>query len=364
MSAALESDCDTEDEVTPRKAFIKWSLLGGIAAAALIVAQASAVGGYAGLLQVGERSAMRPVVESELGDVPLAAHSGHDGQISYGIGLDLLGSEIPDVLDHGAYRYRRILYPAVASMFGLLDGEALLLGMIVLNVISAAVAAGVTASIGIRLGWTDWVGLAVLLNPGVWLSVRLLTSDTMALVLMLLGLHFVLVGLRWAAVLAFSGSGLAKDAYLITPGGLAVSRDRRRWALVVIPAVVLAIWMAWLTYTMGEGFSGRGNVTWPFAGFLDAFSTWATFDAAELFYLLFALASVAAGLAYALVVKGWLRWSILGWSIIAIVSSDWVWDLGNNAARVFAPIVVLIALGEAGRRGIQDVEGTAPIGEP
>jgi len=249
-------------------------------------------------------------------------------------------------------------------MFGLLDGEALLLGMIVLNVISAAVAAGVTASIGIRLGWTDWVGLAVLLNPGVWLSVRLLTSDTMALVLMLLGLHFVLVGLRWAAVLAFSGSGLAKDAYLITPGGLAVSPDRRRWALIVIPAVVLAIWMAWLTYTMGEGFSGRGNVTWPFAGFLDAFSTWATFDAAELFYLLFALASVAAGLAYALVVKGWLRWSILGWSIIAIVSSDWVWDLGNNAARVFAPIVVLIALGEAGRRGIQDVEGTAPIGEP
>ena len=331
-----------------------------MAAAALIVAQASAVGGYAGLLQVGEQSAMRPVVESEMGDVPLAPHSGHDGQISYGIGLDLLGKEIPDVLDHGAYRYRRILYPAVASLFGSLDGESLLAGMIVLTVISAAVAAGLTASIGTRLGWTDWVGLAVLLNPGVWLSVRLLTSDIMALALMLLGLHLVLVGRRWPAILAFSGSGLAKDAYLITPGGLAISRDRRRWALMLIPAVVLAGWMAWLTYAMGEGFSGRGNLTWPFVGFIDAFPTWATFDGAELFYLVFALASVAAGLVYALVVKGWLRWSILGWSIIAIVSSDWVWDLGNNAARVFAPIAVLIALGEAGRRG--NPEGAVNIG--
>ena len=335
-----------------------------MAAAALIVAQASAVGGYAGLLQVGEQSAMRPVVESEIGEVPLAPHSGHDGQISYGIGLDLLGKEIPEVLDHGAYRYRRILYPAVASMFGLLDGELLLGGMIVLTVISAAVAAGLSASIGTRLGWTDWVGLAVLLNPGVWLSVRLLTSDTMALALMLLGLHLVLAGRRWAAVLAFSGSGLAKDAYLITPGGLAISPDRRRWALVLIPAAVLAMWMTWLTYTMGEGFSGRGNITLPFAGFLDAFPTWATFDVAELFYLVFALASVAAGLVYGLAVKGWLRWSILGWSIVGVISSDWVWDLGNNAARVFAPIVVLIALGEATRRGIPDVGGTAPVGEP
>ena len=350
--------------MTPRTAFLRWSFLGGVAALVLVVAQASAVGGYAGLLQVGQQSAVRPLIESELGEIPLTPHSGHDGQISYAIGLDLRGREVPDLLDHGAYRYRRILYPAVASMSGLLGGEALLFGMIVVTVLSAATAAGLTASIAVRIGWTDWVGLAVLLNPGVWLSVRLLTSDTMALALMLLGLHLVLVGRRWAAVLAFSGSGLAKDAYLITPGGLAISRDRRRWALILIPAAVLAMWMAWLTYTMGEGFSGRGNLTWPFVGFLDAFPIWATFDAAELFYLVFALAAVAAGLVYGLAVKGWLRWSMLGWSIIGVISSDWVWDLGNNAARVFAPIVVLIALGEAGRRGIQDVGGTAPVGEP
>jgi hypothetical protein len=102
---------------------------------------------------------------------------------------------------------------------------------------------------------------------------------------------------------------------------------------------------------MGEGLSGRGNLALPFVGIITAFPVWATFDSAELMYLLFALASVAAGLVYSTLVKGWLRWPILAWSILGLVSSDWVWDLGNNAARVFAPIVVLIALAEAGRVG-------------
>lgn len=337
-------------EVTPRGAFFRWGLLGGAAALILIVAQASAVGGYAGLLQVGEQSAVRPLIESELGDVPLTPHSGHDGQISYAIGLDLMGRGVPELLDHGAYRYRRILYPAVASLFGLLDGKGLLLGMMVVTVISAGTAAGLAGSIGARVGWTDWVGLAVLLNPGMWLSVRLLTPDTLALAMMLVGLHLVLNGRRGAA-LAFSCSVLAKDAYLTTPAGIAISKHRRRWILLITPLVVLAVWMLWLTYTMGDGFSGRGNLTLPFVGFVKAFPVWTTFDAAELLYLVFAVASVAAGLVYSLLIKGWLRWSILAWSLVGIVSSDWVWDLGNNAARVFAPLVVLIALAEGGRLG-------------
>jgi hypothetical protein len=339
--------------MSPRAAFWRWSLLGGLAAIALVVAQANAVGGFAGLLQVGEESAVRTAIETQLGDIPLAPHSGHDGQISYAIGLDLLGEEVPELLDHGAYRYRRILYPAVSSLFGLLEGEALLTGMIMVTVISAGAASGLTASIGVRQGWSDWVALVVVLNPGIWLSVRLLTSDTMALALMLIGLHLFLSG-RPAAAAAFSLSTLAKDAYLVTPGGLAISRDRRRWLLLIVPVAVLAVWVVWLTVTMGEGFTGRGNLDLPFVGFVDAFPIWRGLDPAELLYLVFALASVALGLVYASLVKSWLRWSILGWSVLGVVSSDWVWDLGNNAARVFAPIVVLVALAEAARRGTSD----------
>jgi len=346
--------------VTPTSAFWKWFLIGGIAATLLVVGQANELGGYAGLLQVGEESAVRPMIEEELGQIPLAAHFGHDGQISYAIGLDLLGREVPDLLDHGAYRYRRVLYPGVASLFGLLDGDALLAGMIVVAVLSAAAAAGLLARLVTQFGRSDWLALAVILNPGLWLSVRLLTSDSMAMALMLLGLLWVVQG-SLAAAVAFALSGLAKDSYLTTAGGLAVSRDRRRWLLFLIPAGALTIWSGWLTLTMGGGYSSRGNLGLPFVGIAEATSTWASFEAGELFYLAFALVSVAAGLLYSAFVRSWLRWPILAWSLLGVLSTNWVWDLGNNAARVFAPIAVLIALAEARRTGTESTASTEKV---
>ncbi len=207
--------------MTPQRSFWKWALLGGLAAGMLIVAQVNAVGGLEGLLQVGESSSVRTRIETELDRVPLAAHSGHDGQIYYAIGLDLTGDEVPDELDHGAYRYRRILLPVMASGFGLLDGYPLLVGLVVIVILSAAIASGTTAAMATRLDRPEWLALVILLNPGVWLSVRLLTADILAMALMQVGLYWFLVGRR-SAPLAFVLSVLAKDVYLVTPAGLAV----------------------------------------------------------------------------------------------------------------------------------------------
>ena len=120
--------------------------------------------------------------------------------------------------------------------------------------------------------------------------------------------------------------------------------DRRRWRLALIPFAGLTVWMTWLTVTMGEGFTGRGNLAWPFGGIIDATTNWKLLSVEGWLYLVFALVSVVGGLLYALLRRSWLRWPILIWSVLGIVSSHWVWDFGNNAARVFAPIVVLVAL--------------------
>ena len=173
---------------------------------------------------------------------------------------------------------------------------------------------------------------------------RLLTADTVALALMALGLLLFLTQERLSAWI-FALSTLAKDVYLVTPGGLSIGRNRPRWLLVVVPSAVLVVWMTWLTFTLGDGFTGRGTLSWPITGIIDASVNWANFDAEEWLYLGFALASVGFGVAIGLVRRGWLRWSILGWSALGLISSNWVWDLGNNAARIFAPIAVLIVLG-------------------
>ena len=169
------------------------------------------------------------------------------------------------------------------------------------------------------------------------------THDAMAMVLMLVALYTVATR-RKVAIAGFALSGLTKDVFLATPAGLAFSHDRRRWPLILLPAAFLTLWMMWLTFTMGEGFTGRGNLAFPFSGILEATSVWTHLGVEEWVYLAFALASVAVGLVVASTRASWLRWSILAWSGIGVVSSSWVWDFGNNAARAFAPIAVLVAL--------------------
>ena len=342
--------------MSTRQAFFKWTVLGGIASALLLWAQTQAVEGTAGLLQVGETSALRPMIEEQLGEIPLAPGPGHDGQIYYAIGLDLDGDEVAPLLDHGAYRYRRILFPLLASGFGALDGSALLIGMIVVTITAAAVATGATAAIATRLGRSDWIALAVILNPGVWLSVRLLTADTIALALMAVGLLAVTSN-RPRSAISFAFSTLAKDVYLVTPSGLAVAKDRKRWIIVALPLAVLVAWMAWLTITMGEGFTGRGNLAWPFAGIVHGAANWANLRLDEWFYLGFAMLSVGTGLIFGLTRKSWMRWSILGWAVLGVISSNWVWNFGNNAARAFAPIAILVALAA----GSQAAEPTVDV---
>ena len=329
--------------MSARSAFIRWAVIGAVAAAILLWAQSEAVGGIEGLLQVGEISDVRPVIESQLGEIPLAPGPGHDGQIYYAIGLDLSGDQVGPLLDHAGYRYRRIFYPLMASGFGLLEGTSLLVGMIIVTIVSTAVASGATAALAYRVGISEWAALAVLLNPGVWLSVRLLTSDTLALALMMLGL--LTLGARLALpATSFALSVLAKDVFVVTPIGLAVGRDRKRWVMAGISMLALLAWMTWLTVTLGDGFTGRGNLALPLVGIVDGSANWPNLDLEELVYLGFGLATVLAGIIIGIGKRSWLRWPILGWTGLALISSNWVWDFGNNAARAFAPLAVLLVL--------------------
>lgn len=338
----------------PQSAFIKWSLIGAVVAGILVFTQLLAVGGLGELIQTGETSKLRPLIQEQLGSISLAEAGGHDGQIFYAIALDLDGDEVASILDHPSYRYRRIMYPVIASLGGLLEGRALVWGMIVTAVASFGVAAGSVAAIAAGFGRSDWFAMAVALNPGMWLSVRLLTSDATALAAMAVGVLAVAARWRFAA-LAFAVSGLSKDIYLVTPAGLMGSKETRRWSFLLVSAAVLAAWSVYLMVNVDAGFTESGNLTWPLLGIIEAAPTWASADWGDLFYLGFALLSVIAGLFHGLFRRSWLRWPILGWSILGLASSSWVWDFGNNAARAFAPIVVLIAAAEtAGLRSLSD----------
>ncbi len=334
--------------VTSRRVFLKWSLIGLATAAFLAWIQSRAVGGVAGMLQVGEASSLRPLIEAQLGEIPLSPNRGHDGQIFYAIGLDLDGDEVGPLLDHAAYRYRRILLPLIASVFGLLDGWALLWSQLAVGVVSFAVASGLVATFAYQAGRSQLLALSVILNPGMWLSVQILTADALSVATMLIGLYFLQQTTLSGGV--FSLSVLAKDVSLATPLPLGISRHN--WKVAVLPTAVIAAWMTWLSIQLGDGFAARGNLDWPFAGMITGAANWTHMESKEWVFLVFALLSVAVGIYFGFR-RTWLRWPIVAWTALAILSSNWVWDFGNNAARAFAPLVVLVALA-ACQRGAND----------
>lgn len=334
------------------------SFLVGVAVAFFLQwVQVRALGGdWTGLVNTGETSALRPLIEAELGPVAAVEQAGHDGQFSYLIAVDLLGQgPAQDLFDHGAYRYRRILLPALAGGFGLWDGNGALAGLIVWSAVGMGLATAAVADLGASFGTRQWVVAGVLANPGVWLSVQLLTPDVLALGLALVGVALWRRGLRPWAVVALAAASLAKDQYVLVAAGLAgwewFRGNRRAAAFIVAGAATpLLLWSIWLTVTMGEGLTPRGNFSAPLGGILNAATGWADTGAKDLTFSLIAICGLLLAAFVPFFVRSslvkWLAWP---WVILAMVSSTWVWDFGNNSVRVFAPLIVFGVLGFAAR---------------
>lgn len=338
---------------------VAWFLIGVVVAVFLQWLQVRAVGGdWTGLVNAGETSQLRPLIEAELGPVATVEEAGHDGQFSYLIAVDPLGrGPAPGLFDHGAYRYRRILLSALAGGFGLWNGATALAGLIVWSAVGMGLATAAVADLGSSFGTRPWAVAGVLANPGVWLSVQLLTPDVLALGLALGGVALWRRGFKIGGMVALALAALTKDQYLLVAAGLAGwewFRANRRAAVLlgVGAAAPLVIWSMWLTAAMGEGLTPRGNFSAPMAGILSAARGWADTGAKDLTFSLIA----AGGVLLAALIPVWvrsalLRWLTWPWVILAVLSSGWVWNLGNNSLRVFAPLLTLVILGLGTRVG-------------
>ena len=338
---------------------VAWFLIGVVVALFLAWLQVRSLGNdWTGLVNAGETSALRPLIEAELGPVAPVERAGHDGQFSYLMAVDPLGrGPAHDLFDHGAYRYRRILLPALASGFGSWTGPTALAGLIVWSAIGMGLATAAIADLGSSFGGSRWVVAGVLANPGIWLSIQLLTPDVLALGLALGGVALWRRGLQVWGVAALALAALAKDQYVLVAAGLAgwewFRANRRTATLIMVgSATPLLIWSLWLTAAMGEGLTARGNFSVPLIGIIDAARGWTETSSKDLAFSLIALAGlVLAAFTPFLVRSSLLRWLIWPWVALAVFSSGWVWDLGNNALRVFAPLLTLAVLGLTTPRG-------------
>jgi len=347
----MQTDLPTEHRTSDlsRHALV-WALVGTAVGALLLWTQGVAVGGPDGMLQVGPQSSLRPVVERELGQVPVSPTGGHDGQISFGIAVDLSGDEVAPLLgDAAGYRYRRVLYPALASLFGVLSGPPVLWMMFGLAAVGMGLATAGIQMLADQMRAPVLVVLAVLANPGVWLGVRVLTPDALGLGLALLGLAFAARRSDRTAIALLAAAALTKEQFLLVAIGVAIwcllDRERVRAVLYfVAPAVPLAVWSLVLSARLGGGFDPRNSLDIPGRGIVRAIPNWALAQVDGI--LAWLTLALVIGTAVALLrsrsrFAASIAWP---WIVLALLSSSAVWEFGNNSLRALAILAPLLAL--------------------
>lgn len=316
--------------------------MGMVVGSILIATQARATGGLTGILSVGADAAVRPFIETQLGDIAVQRGAGHDGQIYYAIALDLTGETVPDLLNNPGLRYRRILFPAVASLFGLLDGLPLLWSEVILSIVSLGLAVAAGARLADQFGVSRLIVLGLLANPGIWLAVRLLTPDPLAFALLLWGVSIAVDQRHAIAIPLLAAAALTKEPYLMVAFGVAswMWFDRRR--IVALGYAVGAIapvglWSIWLANWLGANSLQNGNLAVPFLGIIRGMSDWgSTSPQDQLYGAITILMLVAAAVAVHRAKSRLLTWLLAPWFLVAVISSDWIWNIGNGLMRNFA----------------------------
>jgi hypothetical protein len=307
------------------------------------------------MLQAGAQSSLRPVIERELGDVQMSTAGGHDGQISFAIAVDLSGDEVGTLLgDAAGYRYRRVLFPALASLFGVLAGPPVLWMMFGLAALGMGLATAGVRMLADHTRAPVLVVLAVLANPGVWLGVRVLTPDALGLGLALLGLAFAARGSDRTAVALLAAAALTKEQFLLVALGVAIwcllDRARVRAAVYLIaPAVPLAAWSLVVSARLGGGFDPRNSIDIPGRGILRAIPNWSVNQTDGI--LAWLTLALVIGTAVALL-RSRNRFAVsVGWPwiILAVLSSSAVWEYGNNSMRALAILAPIGALAVWGK---------------
>jgi hypothetical protein len=308
-------------------------------------------GDIAGLIKFGagdtvaERTAH---VEDVLGrDVATVDLLGHDGSMFFLQALDpfyLSPDEHAVHLDRPVYRAQRMLLPTIAGVGGLLPAEAVLWAMALTNIAALALGTVAAGRLSTRLGGTQWLGLAFLLNPGIIFEFDISGAGILALAAALWGTSALEEGRHRHAVAWFVAAVLAREVMLLYLAGVCVYRlwQTRRipWLLGGIPALAVAAWAGYVRLRLDshDGVNEVQEFGPPFGGMLDSLENWLN-NPVDL--------GVVAGLIIVmplLIFRAWRRpnalaFGAIGFIVVAILMTQQVWWRFFDISRAVAPII-------------------------
>jgi len=267
LPARPERQCTTQRGVT-----VVMVLLAVALAALWPLGWARSNGGVQALLGAGGGSTARPVIDREIPGAVRFPSLGHDGQQFYVVARHPFEPKAgAPLLDSPAYRYRRILFPALAGAAAPNGGEQLIWAMLGLSLIGVALGAWAVSR------YPDapvWLPLVVGLTPGVGVALSLSLSDALATGLALAAVAGALRH-RWAWMTAALVAGaLTRETLLLVAFGLIFTTampTRWRIAALAAPALAIGSWSLWSAHAIGgSAAKGAAQFSFPLVGWLQS----------------------------------------------------------------------------------------------
>jgi hypothetical protein len=290
--------------------------------------------------------------EERIGPVSLNTASGHDGKYFFVLANDpwlISPQENAQLLDAPAFRAQRILYPMIASGFGLFPPLVIVWSLLFVNVIAMAVGVWATARVAIDIGASGWFGLLFALNPGVVLELAIDGGSIVGMTFAFWGLAEVFDQRLSRASVLFSAAVLARETMWLIAIGAAIYiwRGSRAHAgiLTVPPTVVAGLWALWVRIRL----SGRNpmfleSFSLPFSGLANAVGGW--LELGGLHLLIGALVVMSAVI---VVVKTFTERSLVAFATVGFAALIPILDLVVlerffDVSRALAPLVLSAVL--------------------
>ncbi len=216
--------------------------------------------------------------------VPPEGH--YDGVYFYTVARDPLATgEERSRIDAAAYRYGHPGYGWMAAALTWGHDRWIPHALLFLGLIGMGGAAFCTALIASHLGRTPWAGLLIAANPGIVYALISLTSETMSVALLALGLLLWIRRRTWIAVVVLTALAFVKEPFVLVPAGIAAwtlvkspegPAARVRAALpMAVPFIALGGWFVYLRgrFSVWSFTAGPENLTWPLQGWAESLRT-------------------------------------------------------------------------------------------
>jgi len=300
-----------------------------------------------------EQGPTREYAEERLGDVFLRAAQGHDGKFFFVQANDpwVVDPETnAHVLDRPLYRSQRMFYPVLASGGGVLGPEAIVWGMLFVNLLAMAVGAWATGGIASEIGASPWWGLAFTLNLGFISELNIGGAGVVAAAAAFAAVLMIMKGRLYWGIGLLTIACLAREAMLIAAVGTALwlwltNGRRPALAAALVPGTAVLGWAAYLRIRIGHGMvaSEVQEIGWPLVGFVEAFESWlqnpVNLVVGVTMLLMFVLFTRRVLLGRQLV-----GWAFLGFVLLGIVFTKQVWESYFDITRAVAPIITSFVL--------------------